>query len=167
MKRQIIFYLTFAAVFLNFSMVLMEAAAIGKRGAENKSELSQVVFNAMRQNDFSLLSNYIPQQNELEAYRANCSVKDKPLCESVDAEKLKANTEANFNKVIKKGIDKEINWSESELVDKKIMEDKTDQLKSKVMLSIQDMRGMNFKVSFDVIKIKDKWFIFQGIREEV
>jgi hypothetical protein len=166
MKRYTIVYITAAAIFLNFSLDFITALAIGKRGAENKNELSEVLFNAMKSNDFSLLSNYIPQQSEIEAYKKNCSLKDKPLCESVDAEKLKSNTEENFNKVIKKGIDREINWSEAELVDKKIVEDKNDPLKSKIIVSIQDAKGVIMKVSFDVIKIKDKWFIFQGIRQE-
>jgi hypothetical protein len=166
MNRNTIYYITLAAIFLNFSFDFMAALATGKRGAENKNELSEVLFNAMKNNDFSELVNYIPQQNELEAYKKNCSIKDKPLCESVDAEKLKSNTEANFNKVIKKGIDREINWSEAELVDKKILEDKNDPLKSKIIVSIQDMKGVIMKISFDVIRIKDKWFIFQGIRQE-
>jgi hypothetical protein len=162
-----IMYITIVAIFLNFSFGFIKAVAVGKRGAESKNELSEVLFNSMKRNEFTLLLNYIPQQNEIDSYKKSCSIKDKPLCESVDAEKLKTNTEKNFNKVIKRGIDREINWFEAELVDTKVVDEKNDPLKSKVILSIQDVKGGILKISFDIIKIKDKWFIFQGIREEV
>jgi hypothetical protein len=170
MKKFNMFYIILAAiVVVNFSFVIATAGKeepVIKRGAQSSTELSEAFFNSIRQNDFSMLRNYIPEQTEMEYFRKSCSIQQKPLCEAIDGEELKANTETNYKKLVQKGIDKEINWSQIELIDKKIIADPTNNLRSKVMLSVQDTKGKTMKISFDVIQIKDKYFIFQGIRAE-
>jgi hypothetical protein len=113
-----------------------------------------------------MLRNYIPEQTEMEYFRNSCSIQQKPLCEAIDDEELKSNTEANFKKLVQRGIDKEINWSQIELIEKSSIADPRNNLRSKMILNVQDMKGKSMKMSFDVIRIKDKYFIFQGIREE-
>jgi len=170
MKKFNLFYITLAAiVVVNFSYALVQAEMnepIIKRGAKSSTELSEAFFNSIRQNDFSMLRNYIPEQTEMEYFRKSCSIQQKPLCESINGEELKTNTEANYNKLLQKGIDKEINWSQIELIDKKIIADPANSLRSKVSLSVQDMKGKVINMSFDQIRIKDKYFLFQGMREE-
>jgi hypothetical protein len=169
MKKYAMLYITLLAILVNFSFVMVvknEDEPILKRGATSSAELSEAFFNAVKQNDFSMLRSYIPEQTEMEYFRKSCSIQQKPLCESIDGEELKSNTETNFKKLVQKGIDKEINWSQIELIDKKVLVDPKNGLRSKVILNAQDMKGQTIKMSFDVIQIKDKYFIFQGIREE-
>jgi hypothetical protein len=166
-KYTLLYIITVAVMAVNFSFVMTdEDEPALKRGAESVAELSEVFFNSVKENDFSMLGNYIPEQTEMEYFRKSCSIQQKPLCESIDEEELKSNTEANYKKLVQKGIDKEINWSQIELTDKKIIPDPKNNLRSKVLLSVQDMKGKTIKMSFDMIRIKDKYFIFQGIREE-
>ena len=163
-------YITLLAIMMNFSFVLVNAVRedepVLKRGAKSSAELSEIFFNSMRQNDFSMLRNYIPEQTEMEYFRNSCNIQQKPLCEAIDDEELKSNTEANFKKLVQKGIDKEINWSQIELVEKNSIADPRNTLRSKMILNVQDTKGRGMKMSFDIIRIKDKYFIFQGIREE-
>ena len=169
MKKYTMLYITLAAIVVNFSFVMVQAGEdepILKRGARSSAELSEAFFNSIRQNDFSMLRNYIPEQTEMEYFRKSCNIIQKPLCESIDGEELKLNTEANYKKLVQKGIEKEINWSQIELIDRKIIEDPKNSLRSKVLLGVQDMKGKTMNMSFDVIQIKDKYFIFQGIRAE-
>jgi hypothetical protein len=170
MKKYTMLYITLLAIMVNFSFVLVKAVSEDepalKRGAKSRAELSEIFFNSIRQNDFSMLRNYIPEQTEMEYFRKSCSIQQKPLCESIDDEELKSNTEVNFKKLVQKGIEKEINWSQIELMEKNSIDDPKNSLRSKMILNVQDMKGRSMKISFDVIRIKDKYFIFQGIREE-
>jgi hypothetical protein len=169
MKKYTMLYITMAAIVVNLSFVMVRAdedEPILKRGARNSAELSEAVFNSLKQNDFSILKNYIPEQAEMEYFRKSCSLRQKPMCEAINGEELKSNTEANYKKLVQKGIDKEINWSQIELIDKKNITDPANNLRSKVSLSVQDMKGRIINMSFDQIRIKDKYFLFQGIREE-
>jgi hypothetical protein len=169
MRKNTMLYITLLAIMVNFSFVLVKAGEDEpalKRGAKSSAELSETFFNSIRQNDFSMLRNYIPEQTEMEFFRKSCSIQQKPLCESIDGEELKSNTESNYKKLVQKGIDKEINWSQVELIDRNIIEDPKNSLRSKVILNVQDLKGNSIKFSFDVIQIKDKYFIFQGIRAE-
>jgi hypothetical protein len=169
MKRYTMLYITLVAILVNFSFIIVQAGGdepILKRGAENGTELSEIFFNSIRQNDFSMLWNYIPEQSEMEYFRKSCSIQQKPMCEAIDDEELKSNTQANYKKLIQKGINEEMNWSQIELTDKKIITDPTNNLRAKALLTVQDMKGKVMKISFDMIRIKEKYFIFQGIREE-
>ena len=169
MKKYTMLYITLTAMIVNFSFIIVHAdedePAI-KRGAKSRTELSEAFLNSIKENDFSMLRNYIPEESEMESFRKSCSIRQKPLCEAVDGEEVKSNTETNYKKLVQKGIDKEINWSQIELTDKKIIEDPENSLRSKILLSVQDMKGTAVNISFDVLRIKDKYFIFQGIREE-
>ncbi|MFL5730970.1 MAG: hypothetical protein ACJ75J_15890 [Cytophagaceae bacterium] len=168
MKRYTMLYITLLAIVVNFSFVMVKAdedEPALKRGAKSSAELSEIFINSVRQNDFSMLRNYIPEQTEMEYFRKSCSIQQKPLCESIDDEELKSNTESNYRKLVQRGIDKELNWSQIELIDKKTISDPKNNLRSRVVMNVQDMKGKSMKMSFDVIQIKDKYFIFQGIRE--
>lgn len=135
------------------------------RGAIDKTDLSQIIFNSVKMNDFNMLENYIPNDTELEYFKTHTSKKNKYFYEAVDAEELKTNTKINFSKLIEDGVKNEINWSTVELVDSRIDQGNRDDKRIyKGIFSVQDLKGKSMEVSFDVIKIKNKWFIFQGIR---
>jgi hypothetical protein len=142
---------------------LKDEEETNKRGAIDKSDLPDILFNSVKMNDFDMLLNYIPNENEIEYLKTHSAKKNKYLFEGINADELKINTKVNFNKLIEQGIEKEINWSDSELVDSRIEEGNfSDKRIHKGIFSIQDAKGKSMQASFDIIKIKNKWFIFQG-----
>jgi hypothetical protein len=90
--------------------------------------------------------------------------KDRYMVENIQSEDLHSNTKKNFDGVIDRGIFQKITWDQIELIDHK--EVKANENLFKVYAAIQDLKGITLRLSFDALKIKNKWFLFQGIRVE-
>ncbi len=142
-----------------------ETATESKPGAENKTELAEVVFNAFKLNDFNMLATYLPGENELNYLKKKSPQDKKDFYASLSTEVIKANVKENFSLINKKGIEKEVNWSTIELLDteEKKLEDTNINDYYKVMLLLQDMQGKKMSVEFETIKIKGKWFLLEGL----
>lgn len=142
-----------------------EDIEIGNRGAMHKEDLAKVVFSSLQMNQFEMLTNYLPNDNEIKYLERQSSRENKYIFEDLMADDLESNTKINFQKVIQNGIKAEINWSTVEFTDMKFEEAKIkDERMQKGIFTVQDNKGSNMKISFDMIKIKNKWFLFQGIR---
>ena len=138
-----------------------------KPGAENKTELAEVVFHSFRMNDFSMLNTYLPGENELAYLKKKSPQSKKDFYATLNSDKLKSNAEENFKTINKKGIEKEINWSTIELLDQQ--ENKLNDTNIndyyKVLLLLQDQQGKKINVEFETIKIKGKWFLLEGLMD--
>lgn len=140
---------------------------VGKRGAKTKEDLPDVVFNSIRLNQFDLLLNYLPNDNELLYLGNRTDRKDKYMFEGLSSEQLQANTKLNFEKVVEEGIKNQINWSTVEMTDSRIEVGKSkDDRAYKGFFTVQDGKAESLQISFDIIKVKNKWFLFQGMRVE-
>lgn len=140
---------------------------LGKRGATHKEDLPEVVFNSIKMNDFEMLQNYIPNEGELDYLKKHTPRKNQYIYENLNADQLKANTELNFQKVVEEGIQQGINWSSVEIMDSEVIEGShTDERIFKGMFTVQGASESPVKISFDIIKVKNKWFVFQGLRME-
>ncbi|HEX8545851.1 MAG TPA: hypothetical protein VF691_02755 [Cytophagaceae bacterium] len=136
------------------------------KGAASEKELSTLIFEAIKNNQFESLQNYIPAENELEYLRATSTEKNKPLFENLQPDKLNVYTRRNFDLVIQKGIENNINWSSTQLIDYQTRQCSIEKIGCKVFITIQDAVGKSVSLSYDIININDKWFLFQGMRTE-
>jgi hypothetical protein len=141
-----------------------EDIEIEKRGAFKRKEITGALANALKMNDFNLLSSYIPDENELRYLKKHSSQKDKYIYDQIDPESFKIQTRQNFEAVEEAGIDHQVNWAETELVDQQELQ--KNETNYTVFMALQDMSGKTVQLSYDAIKIKEKWFLFQGIRVE-
>lgn len=136
------------------------------KGAASEKELSRLIFEAIQNNQFEALSNYIPAEPELEYLRATSTEKNKPIFENIQPEKLNVYTKKNFDLIIQKGIERHINWASTRLIDYQTRQCSIEKIGCKVFITIQDAVGKSISLSYDIINIKDKWFLFQGMRTE-
>jgi hypothetical protein len=140
---------------------------IGNRGASSKEALAEVVYASIKMNDFNLLQNYIPNDNELLYLKNHTSRKNRYMYEGLTAELIEGNTQLNFEKVVQAGIKNEVNWSSIEITDSKVEEAKMNDKRLYVgTFTVQDSKVKTMKISFDIVKIKEKYFLFQGIRTD-
>ncbi|MBX9852272.1 MAG: hypothetical protein K2X86_11025 [Cytophagaceae bacterium] len=136
-----------------------------KRGATRKEDLPEVLFQALKANDFEQLINYIPDDNDLAYIKNHSGKKNRYVYDQMQAEELKSMTQANFDQVMRESIEREINWSSAEVMEEKvILSGESDKRIYTGTFTIQDQRDKSLTIVFDIIKIKNKWFIFQGIK---
>lgn len=175
MKKGVIILMFLSLVFPGFQTVSSGGPEVpsekfiaeknGQRGAEDVYVLARTVFNAIKMNDFDMLSTYIPNDMEIEYLKNHSGEKDRYLFEEMSSDDLKANTHLNFDKVVREGMEKGINWSEAEIQESRTTMCRVgDQKMCEAMMNLQDLQGNNLKISFDMIQIKDRWFLFQGVR---
>jgi hypothetical protein len=144
---------------------LKEVKAINERGAEDVYVLARTVFSALKMNDFEMLSNYIPDDSEIELLKKQSSERDRYIFESMTGEGLRENTKLNFEKVIQQGMDRGMNWTDVEIQESKISMCKVgDTRRCEAMMNLLDLKGKGLVISFDMIKVNNRWFLFQGMR---
>lgn len=147
-------------IYLSFTNI-----EIQEKGVKNSNDLPDIVFHAMKSNDFEQIVNYIPGENELDYLKENTPKKSKHLFDQTDSEGLKAESKISFEKAIEAGVHKQINWGNAEILESGIEKiDSPDKRISKGWFIVQDRKEVRMKVSFDVIKIKNKWFAFREFK---
>ena len=153
-------------VFVSFRN-LEKKADIQEKGASDGRDLPGIVFNAMKLNDFDQVVNYIPGEAELEFLQKSASKKSRYLYDQTEAERIKAEAKLSFDKIVEEGVKMQINWSDAEITESGIEKtDSPDKRISKGWFIIQDRKENQMKVSFDVIRVKNKWFAFRGFNLE-
>ena len=136
------------------------------RGAASKADLTEVLFQAIKNNDFDAILNYLPDDLHLEVLKNHTNAIDKVFYENLTAEAIKNHTQENFSRVIKSGIDNEINWSSLQLMEKRAKDLGSLKDISTTVLVMEDNKEVPLSFSFDSIEILNRWFIIQGIRAE-
>lgn len=136
------------------------------RGAAKKAELTEVLFQAIKNNDFKTLTNYMPDDHHLEILKENSNSLDKVFYDELTGESIRNQTEENFDRVIKSGIDKGVNWSSLQLMENRDKNIGTLKDIVTTILVMEDNKEVSLSFSYDSIEISNKWFIIQGIRPE-
>lgn len=147
-----------------FSILMMNTAAFAQdRGAEDTKELSMVLFQAIRMNNFEALTSYIPDEHEMDYLRENAHEANKPIFDNTNAEMVQAAVLHGFDEIIREGISKNINWSNVELIDYKTRTCSIVLIGCNVSFTIQDMSENRIRIAYDAIKIGERWFLFQNL----
>jgi hypothetical protein len=178
MKKGLLIWLFLPLMFLDFQVpatkktekfkhvkVKVKPGKATARGAEDVYVLARTVYNSIKMSDFDMLLTYIPNDNEIQFLKDHSTEKDKYLFEEMTSADLRANTRLNFDQVVNEGMEKGINWSDVEIQESKIQMCRVgDQHMCEAVMSLQDRKGKNIRISFDMIKIQERWFLFQGVR---
>jgi hypothetical protein len=152
-----------SVVFSNSSFI--EKIEVEAKGVSVKEDLSSIVFNSVRLNDFQMLLDFIPDESQLDYLKSNTSKKNEYIYVDLNREELEKNTKVNFENLEEEGIKSGVNWSTVRLVDNMVLEGKrSDKRIYKGILMLQDANDRELKISFDIIKIDNAWFLFQGMR---
>lgn len=132
-------------------------------GAESEKQLSNVLFHALRFNNFQQLSYYIPGRKEIMLLQAGSDEKNKLFFESMDEVDLKANIINGFDRIIREGIEKNINWAGVELVDYETKACNLNIDGCNVTYTIEDQNLNRIVITYDAIRIDNKWYLFQNL----
>jgi hypothetical protein len=168
MKRSYKIWITgcFIALLCSSIQAIPPQLEISVRGAVNKEELTEALFQAVKSNGFDMLLNYLPDEHHLEILKLQSSEVEKGLYDNLDSDTIKINTKNNFEQIIKAGIDKGVNWSSLQLMENKPKNKNYSANLITTILIAQDDREIILSFSYDAIEIGQRWFIFQGIRTE-
>jgi len=135
----------------------------GEKGGASAEALSDALFQALKQNNFELLQAFVPSSEEITYLIKTATAKNKPYFESLNVQKINTALQNGFNKIIRKGIVNEINWNEVALVDYKTRSCNIELIGCNVTFTMQDQNDKSIVVSYDAVKVKDRWFLFQNL----
>lgn len=153
----------FLVVFL-FSFTTTDFENTQAKGALDEKNLPFIVFHAMKTNDFDLILNYIPGDPEIEYLKNSAHKKSRDLFDKTEAEGLKPEAKISFEKIIEEGVRRQINWNDSEIIESGIEKaDSPDKRISKAWFIIQDRKEIEMKVSFQMVKVKSRWYAFKEL----
>lgn len=160
-----VFILTFAIICLSSMMSLKESSskALSSRGAESAKELSNVLFHAIKLNNFQQLLYFIPGEGEVAELEFKSDEKTKLFFESLEPEDIKANILSGFEKITREGIEKNINWADAQLVDYETRVCNLNIDGCTVTYTIEDQNANRIVVTYDAIKVNKRWFLFQNL----
>ncbi len=132
-------------------------------GAESAKQLSNVLFHALRLNNFQQLSYYIPGKKEIMILQTHSNEKNRLFFESMDEVDLKANIINGFDRIIREGIEKNINWAGVELVDYETKACNLNIDGCNVTYTIEDQNLNRIVITYDAIRIDNKWYLLQNL----
>lgn len=159
---KIICQLLIFGIFLQFPCIAQKKEK-AEPGAKSPEALSEVLFQALKMDNFDYLDSYIPMQEQVDYLQKNATEKNKPFFESLDPAGIRSRLEDGFKTITRKGIEDEINWSEVELVDFKTRSCSIELIGCNVAFTIEDQNQNRLIVVYDAIKAGDRWFLFQGL----
>jgi len=170
--RSVIMIFLFSIMGLSFqekkqglSDTIVGNEAVRERGAEDVYVLARTVFSSLKMNDFDMLLNYIPDDGDIALLKQQSSERDRYIFESMTGEELRENTRLNLEKVIQQGMERGMNWSDVEIQESRISMCKVgDTRRCEAVMTLQDLKGKGLAISFDMIKLNNRWFLFQGMR---
>jgi hypothetical protein len=134
-----------------------------KMGAKSAEDLSDVLFTALKRNSFDNLNNYTASQEQISYLIKTASDKNRPYFESLNPEQIDARLRKGFEDITRKGIVQNINWNEVELIDYKTRSCNIELIGCNVSFTIQDQNDKKLLVTYDAVKVNDRWFIFQNL----
>jgi hypothetical protein len=132
-----------------------------QRGAQNVKQITKTAFNALKMDDFEMLQSYLPNDEDLAYLR---KYHKEVIVDESSAEVIKSDLNKNFHQLMKSGIDKKINWTTIELIDSSQKTGVNRNL-CNMSLTLDDHKSAPIKINVQAIKIKEKWFLFDGFHE--
>lgn len=133
------------------------------KGAKSAEQLSDVLYQAIKRNQFDELKNFIPGEEEIKYLKETSTQRNKLFFENLDAEKIESRVLTGFENITRRGIEQNINWSSAELVDYETRSCSIELIGCNVTYTILDQNGNRLVVTYDAIKAKDRWFVFQNL----
>lgn len=154
-----------ALLFLFFCFLASQLSAQTHRrghGAASVQELSQSVFNALKENQFGNLQNYLPDEVELRVLRRRSSVDMRALLDQTSPDSLKQSLQSNFNAIIAQTTANTFNWHNWQPADIKATQaDKKNRALYRVQVNLADLAGNQSVLLFEAIQIRNRYFLFK------
>lgn len=153
-------------LFFLFLLVLPASAQTHRRGhgAANVQELGQSVFNALKDNQFSTLSNYLPDEVELRILRRRSSADMRAVLDQTSPDSVKQIFQRNFNQIAQQTTGNAFNWQNWELSDTKASQiDKKNPLLYRVTLTMANPAGAQQTLLFEALQIRRRFYLFNKI----
>lgn len=160
------FFLLSLAIALFSSLISLtetNSKELSVAGAESARQLSNVLFHAVKYNNFQQLNYYIPREADIKALKMNSNDKNRLFFESLHSAEIQASLKAGFEKINREGIEKNINWASAELVDFKTKTCNLNIDGCNVTYTIEDQNLNQLVISYDAIKVDEKWYLFQNL----
>ena len=99
--------------------------------------------------------------------KSHAGKKNEYIYAAINREELEENTRINFEVLQEAGIMAGVNWSTVRMVDQAFLAgNRSDKRIYKGILMLEDDKNQELKIYFDVIKINNSWYLFQGIKME-
>jgi hypothetical protein len=134
-------------------------------GATSLTEISNALLLALQTNNTGQLSTYFPSDAELKMLQKIGSEDMRAVLEDKSAEDLQQSFATDLQKVIADGVTKTLNWTELLVSDTKASKTTT---KNRMLLPVetrlQTKQNKAVALLYEVVKIKNRYFLFRGIQ---
>lgn len=156
--------LCFFALLLLF--VIPASAQTHRRGhgAATAQELGQSVFNALKENRFEMLNNYMPDDVEMRVLRRRSSADMRAVLDQLSPDSVRQIFQRNFNQITQQTTANAFNWQNWQLSDTKPQQiDKKNPALYRVSLTIANLQGAQQTILFEALQIRRRFFLFNKI----
>ncbi|QNF33864.1 hypothetical protein HUW51_14460 [Adhaeribacter swui] len=154
-----LFLPTLPVISHSVSLPVQQAAA---RGTATVSELANVVFAALQNNDFEQLPLYVPTDTELSSLQKKSSEDMQAVLQDLTADDVTASLRESFDAVIQAGVDKTLNLAELTLGDVRAGNASS---KNKALIpvtaTLTTRDNQPLALRFEALKINGRYFLFQ------
>ena len=155
-------FLLFVFTLLTFQL----AAQTHQRGhgAASLQELGQSVFNALKENQFTTLNTYLPDEVELRILKRRSSPDMRALLEKTTPDRVKQSLQANFSNITTQTTGNAFNWNNYQLSNTKATQiDKKNRALFRVQVTIANMAGQEQQLYFEALHIRNQYFLFKQL----
>ena len=148
-----------AAVFL---LLLTAQARTPQKGAPKVQELSQAIYNAIRQNQFDNINPYIPGDTELKILKRRSSEDMRLILERTTPDSLRNNLQRDLSTIIEQSTSRMLNWTEWQLADTRLSRrDKKNPLLYRAEMHLTNAAGAESIILFEAVRIRGRFYLFK------
>jgi len=134
-------------------------------GATTLAEISKAILLSLQTNNAAQLTSYYLTDKEITFLRQLGSEDMNAVLENNSASDLQNSFETDLQKVVQKGVSKTLNWSELGVADTKTgKESKKNRLLFPVETVLQTKQNQPVSLLYEVVKIKNRYYLFRGIQ---
>ena len=134
-------------------------------GATSLAEISNAILLSLQSADAGQLSAYFPTDQELSVLRRQGSEDMRAVLEDQSASDLEKSFETDWQKVVQEGVTKTLNWSELQVTDTKAGKaSRKNSMLLPVETVLQTKQNQPISLVFEVIKLKNRYYLFRGIQ---
>jgi len=134
-------------------------------GATSLTEISNAILLSLQTNNVGQLSSYFPTDQEITVLRQQGSEDMKAVLENLAATDLKNSFETDLQNVIQEGVSKTLNWTDLTVADTKTGKGtRKNRLLLPVETVLQTKQNQPISLVYEVIKLKNRYYLFRGIQ---
>jgi hypothetical protein len=131
-------------------------------GATKIQELGQALFNAVKQNQFKDLEQYMPTDAELKILKRRSSEDMRLVLEQTSKDSIRRNLQSDFNTIIQQGTTNVFNWNDWQVTDTKLSRrDRKNPLLFRAELKLANASGSENALLFEAVRIKGRFYLFK------